>query len=89
MGNNFLAKSKAYYGVPYQEKYMKHLSSINIGARRSSVQGLKALLTEIHFIILILNVCCVTSGNRPSFPSCNMRMCPSTVNSVSQMQYFY
>lgn len=61
MGNDFLAKSKTYYGVPYQEKYIKHLSCINIGARRSSVQGLKVLFTEKYFITLILSVCCVKS----------------------------
>lgn len=29
------------------------------------------------------------SENRPSFPSWNMRMLPSILNSVSQIQYFY
>lgn len=61
MGNDFLTKSKAYCGVPYQEKYVKHLSCINIETRRSNVQGLKALVTKKYFITLILSVCCVKS----------------------------
>lgn len=61
MGSDFLTKPKAYCGVPHPEKYVKHLSCINVGTRRSNMQGLKVLLTEKYFITLILSVCCVKS----------------------------